>query len=284
MKKFREYFFITLGTLMVALATKFLLAPNKVAAGGVIGLAIIINSFFPFLDIGLLSLIMNGFLFIVAFIFIGSKFGGKTIYASISLSGLIWILDKVVTSNIPITNDLFLASIFGTIISGIGMGIVFNQNASTGGTDIIAKIVSKFIDVPIGKSLLMVDFIITLFSALSFGIEIGMYSLLSVLFNGFVIDIIIEGLNVCKQIMVVSPENDQIRTFITGELERGCTIFTAKGGYTGNDTYILYTVLSRREFIRLKEFIKQVDKKAFITVGDVREVLGEGFKNISGEE
>lgn len=284
MKKFREYFFITLGTLMVALATKFLLAPNKVAAGGVIGLAIIINSFFPFLDIGLLSLIMNGFLFIIAFIFIGSKFGGKTIYASVSLSGLIWALNKGITSNIPITHDLFLASIFGTIISGIGMGIVFNQNASTGGTDIIAKIVSKFINAPIGKSLLTVDFVITLFSAISFGIEIGMYSLLSVLFNGFVIDIIIEGLNICKQIMVISPENNLIRKFIIEELERGCTIFTAKGGYTGNDTYILYTVLSRREFIRLKEFIKQVDKKAFITVGDVHEVLGEGFKNIAGEE
>lgn len=270
---------------MVAVATNFLLAPNKVAAGGVIGLAIIINSFFPFLDIGFLSLIMNGILFIIAFIFIGSKFGGKTIYASVSLSGLIWILNKTVTSsNIPITHDLFLASIFGTIISGIGMGIVFNQNASTGGTDIIAKIVSRFINAPIGKSLLAVDFVITLFSALSFGIEIGMYSLLSVLFNGFVIDIIIEGLNVCKQIMVISPKNDSIRKFIINELERGCTIFTAKGGYTGNDTFILYTVLSRREFIRLKEFIKEVDKEAFITVGDVHEVLGEGFKNIAGEE
>lgn len=284
MKKFREYFFITLGVFMVALATKFLLAPNKVAAGGVIGLAIIINNFFPFLDIGLLSLMMNGFLFIIAFIFIGSKFGGKTIYASLSLSGIIWFLDRTVTSNVPITNDLFLASIFGTVISGIGMGIVFNQNASTGGTDIIAKILSKFINAPIGKSLLVVDFVITIFSALSFGIEIGLYSLLSVLFNGFVIDLIIEGLNVCKQVMVISPKNDSINKFIINELGRGCTIFTGIGGYTGNDTYILYTVLSRREFVRLKEFIIEVDKKAFITVGDVHEVLGEGFKNISGEE
>jgi uncharacterized membrane-anchored protein YitT (DUF2179 family) len=269
---------------MVALATKFLLAPNKVAAGGVIGLAIIINNFFPFLDIGLLSLIMNGFLFIIAFIFIGSKFGGKTIYASLSLSGIIWFLDRTVTSNVPITNDLFLASIFGTVVSGIGMGIVFNQNASTGGTDIIAKILSKFINAPIGKSLLVVDFVITIFSALSFGIEIGLYSLLSVLVNGFIIDLIIEGLNVCKQIMVISPKNDSINKFIINELGRGCTIFTGIGGYTGNDTYVLYTVLSRREFIRLKEFIIEVDKKAFITVGDVHEVLGEGFKDISGEE
>lgn len=164
------------------------------------------------------------------------------------------------------------------------MGIVFNQNASTGGTDILAKIGSKFIDVPIGKSLLAVDFIITLFSAISFGIEIGMYSLLSVLLNGFVIDMVIEGLNICKQIMVISEKNDVISKFIIEELERGCTILKGIGGYTGKNTYVLYTVLSRREFIKLKEYIKEIDNKAFITVGDVHEVLGEGFKDMVGEE
>ncbi|KAJ53212.1 uncharacterized membrane-anchored protein YitT (DUF2179 family) [Clostridium tetanomorphum] len=284
MKKFKEYFFITLGALMVALATKFFLAPNKIAAGGVIGIAIILNNFLPFLSIGFLSLIMNIVLFIIAFIFIGSKFGGKTIYASMSLSIMIWFLDRAVTLNAPLTYDLFLASIFGIIISGIGMGIVFNQNASTGGTDILAKIGSKFIDVPIGKSLLAVDFIITLFSAISFGIEIGMYSLLSVLLNGFVIDMVIEGLNICKQIMVISEKNDVISKFIIEELERGCTILKGIGGYTGKNTYVLYTVLSRREFIKLKEYIKEIDNKAFITVGDVHEVLGEGFKDMVGEE
>ncbi|MEW9095551.1 MAG: YitT family protein [Clostridiaceae bacterium] len=284
MKKFKEYFFITLGVFMVALSTNLLLAPNKIAAGGVIGIAIIVNNVIPFLSIGLITLIMNAILFIIAFIFIGSKFGGKTIYASLSLSGFIWLLEYVFKITEPLTNNLFLAFTFGTIIAGIGMGITFNQNASTGGTDIIAKIASKFINIPIGKSLLAVDFIITIFSALSFGIEIGMYSLLSVLFNGFVIDFMIEGLNICKQVMVVSDKCEEISKFIIDELERGCTFINGIGAYTRKETYILYTVLSRREFIRLKEYIKEIDKKAFITVGDVHEVLGEGFKDIAGEE
>ncbi|GAA0716567.1 YitT family protein [Clostridium malenominatum] len=284
MRAFKEYFFITIGVFLVALSTNLLLAPNKIAAGGVIGIAIIINNIFPFLSIGLLSLIMNGILFIIAFTFIGSKFGGKTIYASVSLSFFLWLIDHLFKSVEPITNNLFLAFTFGTIISGIGMGITFNQNASTGGTDIIAKIASKFINIPIGKSLLAVDFIITVFSAISFGIEIGMYSLLSVMFNGFVIDFMIEGLNICKQIMVISHEKDKISKFIIDELGRGCTFINGIGAYTGKETFILYTVLSRREFIRLKEYIKEVDKRAFITVSDVHEVLGEGFKDITGEE
>ncbi|MBU5485156.1 YitT family protein [Clostridium sp. MSJ-11] len=284
MKKFKEYFFITLGVFMVALSTNLLLAPNKIAAGGVIGIAIIVNNIVPFLSIGLITLIMNVILFIIAFIFIGSKFGGKTIYASLSLSGFIWLLEDVFKITEPLTNNLFLAFAFGTIIAGIGMGITFNQNASTGGTDIIAKIASKFFNIPIGKSLLAIDFIITIFSAISFGIEIGMYSLLSVLFNGFVIDFMIEGLNICKQVMVVSDKCEEISKFIIDELERGCTFINGIGAYTRKETYILYTVLSRREFIRLKEYIKEIDKKAFITVGDVHEVLGEGFKDIAGEE
>lgn len=284
MRAIREYFFITIGVFLVALATNLLLAPNKIASGGVIGIAIIINNAFPFLSISLLSLIMNGMLFIIAFTFIGSKFGGKTIYASLSLSFFLWLIDLLFKSAEPITNNLFLAFTFGTIISGIGMGITFNQNASTGGTDIIAKIASKIINIPIGKSLLAIDFIITVFSAISFGIEIGMYSLLGVVFNGFVIDFMIEGLNICKQIMVISPEKDKISKFIIEELGRGCTFINGIGAYTGKETFILYTVLSRREFIRLKEYIKEVDRKAFITVSDVHEVLGEGFKDITGEE
>lgn len=282
MKKFKEYFFITFGVLLVALGAEFFLAPNKIAAGGVFGIAMILNNYFPNLPIGLIMLVLNGILFTIAFIVIGNKFGAKTIYTTVALSGILWCLEKIVPSGTMVTNNLFLASVFGTFISGIGMGIVFYQNASTGGTDILAKILNKFVSLDIGKSLLAVDFIITLFAGLSFGVEVGMFALLCVIMNGFVIDAVIEGLNISKQMIVISRKNDIISKFITQKLDRSCTLLQGKGGYTGNDTFILYTVLNRKEFIRLKKYIKEVDPTAFITVSDVHEVLGEGFKDIIG--
>ncbi|MBE6067241.1 MAG: YitT family protein [Clostridium lundense] len=284
MKKLKEYFLITFGVFLVSLAAELFYAPNNIAAGGVIGIAIIVNHFFPFLEIGTISLMMNGVLFIVAFVVIGGKFGAKTIYASLAMSLILWIMGKIEFPPSIMTHDLFLASAFGTIISAIGMGITFNQRASTGGTDIIAKIMNKFIHIPIGKSLLCVDFIVTLSSAISFGIEVGMYSLLSVIFNGMIIDWYIEGFNVCKQVVIISSKHDNIRKFIINGLDRSCTIFKGRGGYNNADIDILYTVINRREFIRLKDYIRDIDNRAFITVGEVHEVLGEGFQDISLED
>jgi uncharacterized membrane-anchored protein YitT (DUF2179 family) len=283
MKRFREYFLITIGVILVSLSLELFLAPNNIAAGGVSGIAIIINHFVPNLQIGLLMLIMNVFLFIIAFIIIGNKFGGKTIYASLALSGIIWVMDKMDVSRYVVTKDLLLATVFGTFMSGIGMAIVFNQNASTGGTDIIAKILNKFIHLDMGKALLSVDFIVVLFTLASFGAEVGMYALLAVIINGFIIDNVIEGLNSCKQIVVVSAKIDLIAKFIMDELDRGCTILQGRGGYTDKDSSILYTVLSRKQFIKLKNYIKEVDNRSFITVSEAHEVLGEGFKDIIEE-
>jgi len=283
MKKFKEYAFITIGVLLVSLSIECFLAPNKIAAGGITGIAIIINNYSPSLSIGILMLIMNIILFIVAFIFIGSKFGAKTIYSSLSLSAIIWILEEFYPGQLIITNNLFLASVFGVFISGIGMAIVFNQNASTGGTDILAKIIHKFLHLDIGKSLLLVDFVVTIFAGATFGAEIGMYAILCVVMNGFVIDTVIEGLNVCKQVMVISLKNSEISKFIMEDLDRGCTILEGKGAFSGDSTHILYAVLSTREFIKLKNYIKEVDGNAFITVSDAHEVLGNGFKDMFGE-
>lgn len=284
MRKAKDYILITIGFILVALSLELFLVPNKIAAGGVSGIAIIINSIFPVLDVGLLMLIMNVILFIVAFIFIGNKFGGKSIYTSLGLSGTIWLMDKFQLYKLVLTKDLFLASVFGTLISGIGMAIVFNQNASTGGTDILAKILNKYFHIDIGKSLLSVDFIVSCFAGLTFGANVGMYALLCVIMNGFIIDNVIEGMNTCKEIMILSSKNKDISKFIIDELERGCTIFNGKGGYSEKDASILYTVLSRKQFILLKKFIKEVDSRAFITVSEAHEVLGEGFRDILGDE
>ena len=279
--KFRELTLITIGILLVAISVVYFFEPNNIAAGGITGLAIVINNYIPFISIGPLVLIMDVCLFIVALLVIGGKFGAKTIYSSLLLSSSMWIMQKFLPYTV--TNDLIISTIFGTLISACGMALVFNANASTGGTDIIAKILNRFFHFDIGKSLLMVDFFVTLLGALTFGIDIGLYGLLSVIINGVVIDKIIAGFNVRNEITIISKSNKEISKFILNDLERGCTFIKGMGGFTGEDTAILYTILERNEFIKLKQHISNIDKNAFITVGEVHEVMGEGFKHIDDE-
>lgn len=224
--------------------------------------------------------ILNGVLFVLAFSVIDGTFGARTVYASMGLSVLLTILDKFIPPTVAATHDLLLATLFGTVIIGIGMGIVFNRNASTGGTDIFAKMLTKFKNLDIGKALLIVDLIIAVISGFTFSAEIGMYGILSVILMGVIIDFVIEGLNACKSIIVITSKNDEVNKFIIEELNRGCTMIQGKGAYSGQNKEILYTVLDRKQFITLKTYIKEIDPKAFIIVSEAREVLGEGFKNI----
>lgn len=275
---FKDFLLITIGILLVAISVVYFFEPNNIAAGGITGLAIVINHYIPFISIGPLVLIMDVTLFVIALIVIGPKFGAKSIYCSFLLSTSMWVMQKFFP--FTITNDLMLATIFGTLIAAAGMAIVFNANASSGGTDIIAKILNKFFHFNIGKSLLIVDFLVTLLGAITFGINIGLYGLLSVIVNGVVIDKIIAGFKVKSEITIISNRNKEISQYILNDLERGCTFIKGVGGFTGKDTSLLYTVLDRSEFIKLKNHISSIDKNAFITVGEVHEVMGEGFKGI----
>jgi uncharacterized membrane-anchored protein YitT (DUF2179 family) len=279
-KDIQEYIWITIGIFLVAVGVYYFLVAENLAAGGVSGLAIVINHYFPYASVGLLMLIMNVVLFIIAFIVIGPGFGAKTIYASLGLSAIIWIFEKFFPVSGSITGDTLLSLIFGILIGGIGMGIVFNQNASTGGTDIIAKILNKFFHIDIGKAMIASDFIVTVLAAITFGATTGMYALLGVIANGVVIDSFINGLSMRKQVTIISSMGSEIKKFIIDELQRGVTIYDAKGAYTGEVKEVLITIMSRKEFIRLKIFIKEIDDKAFITVSNVHEVLGEGFKSL----
>lgn len=276
-KMVREYFLITIGIILVAISVEYFFAPNNLAAGGVTGLAIVVNNFIPALNIGAITLIVNIILFGVAFLIIGGNFGGKTIFASLGLSVIMWGIETFL-SPFAITNDLIIATIFGTLISAFGMAIVFNNNSSTGGTDILAKIINKFFHVDIGKSLLIVDFVITLAAAVAFGLDIGFYSMLSVIILGITVDRFIEGFNSSKEVFIISDKTEQISKFILENLERGCTYLSGEGAYTGKKIKVIYTVLDRSEFIKLKIFIKDTDPKAFISVRESHEIVGEGFK------
>ena len=226
-------------------------------------------------------IIINIFLFIIAFIFIGTGFGVKTIYSSFGVSFMILILEKTIKLKGSITGDLFLELIFGILISGVGMGIVFNQNASTGGTDIIAKILNKFFHIDLGKGVLLSDLSITVSAAFAFGLKLSMYAMLGVIINGFVIDAIIEGINTRKEVTIISSEYDKINEFIIAELNKGSTFYNGRGGFTNIEKNIIVVVIGRRELSRLKNYINTIDKNAFVIINNVHEVFGDGFKNLT---
>ncbi|MDF2987531.1 MAG: hypothetical protein K0R50_3041 [Eubacterium sp.] len=278
LKKVKEFLLINAGLLLVALGIFFFKIPNNFATGGVSGLAIIIGHFFKQISVGPLMLIINIVLLIVGFIFVGFNFTSKTVYSSFALSGMVWLLEKIYPMTQSLTGDTFLELIFAIILPGIGSAIVFNQNASTGGTDIIAKILNKYMHINIGKTLLMADFLITLAAGVIFGIRIGMYSVLGLFMKGFVIDVVIESMNISKQIVIISKNSEEIKNYIVNKLHRGATIHSARGAFTDDEKEVITTIVNRRQAIALRIFIKDIDKKAFISITNASEIIGKGFR------
>ncbi len=275
----KTYLIITLGVALVALGLDLFLVPNRIAAGGVSGLSTILHYLIG-VPVGATMLILNAILFVIAFRILGVGFGVKSFYATIMLSFLVDFFAKFLPAN-GLTNDLMLAVLFGDFLTGAGMALIFSMDASTGGTDIVAMILKKLIDLDVPKGLLIVDFTITLFAAVSFGLTIGMYSLLAVIVNSFTVDSVLTGVAVSTQVIIISLHGRKIAERIMKEVNRGVTFLKGQGGYTGKDLDVVLTVLrKRRELARVKSIVKEEDPRAFILVSHVHEVFGEGFKNI----
>lgn len=277
---FRQYIVMTIGICLIAISAEFFLIPNEIAAGGITGLCVVLNSFIPTVSVEVFSLIINVFLIVGGFKIIGGDFGLKTIYASLGLSGLMWVIQNTVHPG-PITGDLMLTAIIAPCLTGTGLALVFSQNASSGGTDIIAKILNKYAKIDIGKCMLIIDAIVTILGAVRFGLDKAMYAIIIIALNGTLIDKVINGFSNCKQIMILSNKSDTISKYIMKDLDRGCTVIAGKGAYSGISTDILYCVLSRKQFMALKSYIKEIDSKAFITVTETHEVFGQGFGSMS---
>lgn len=273
----KRFLMINVGLVIASFGLYFFLMPSNLATGGATGLAIVLSHLIPNLSMSLILGIINVFLFVLAFVVLGRDFGGYTLYASLGLSFVISLLERFVPMNQPITDDLFINLIFGVFIIGVGMGIVFNQNASTGGTDIIAKIINKYTHIEIGKSLLISDFAISLLAGLVFGLRLGMYALLGTVINSLIIDKMIAGFNVKINMVIISNEFNSINKYILEEIVRGTTIYQATGGYSNEDKKIINTIVSRREYIKIRNFVRLADNKAFVSISYVSEVEGEGF-------
>lgn len=278
-EKFKEYLMITIGMLFVVIAIQFFFIPNNITAGGVTGISVVICEYIKGLNVGLVMGVLNIFLFIIAFIFIGRDFGGKTIYAAMGISFINWAIEEFVTP-MAVTNDLMLSTIAGSLFLGTGLGIVFTQDASTGGTDIIAKILNKFFHIEMGRGMQIVDIIVVIFSGITFGIEKAIYAAICVILTGIVIDKVISGYYTCHQVIIFTNKTKYIKEYIINDIDRGCTIFTGEGGYTGENKNIIYCVLERAQLMKVRKFLKENEPEAFVIVNDAHDVLGKGFEKI----
>ena len=276
MQKIKEYLLTTIGVALTAIALEYFFFPCDIAAGGVSGIGLVVNKVSG-LDTSIVVLVLNILLFILAFIVLGKSFGAKSIYATVMLSVFMWIIEKILKPGI-LTENMFLASVFGSILLGMGAAIVFHQGASTGGTSIIAAIISKFTPIGIGISVLLTDSFVCLLAISVFGVDKGLFGFFSVILIGLIIDKFIDWFNTCKQVFIITSKEKEIVNHIIKNIDRGCTVLNGNGGYTGSDVKIIYTVLNSNQFIALKKHVKEIDPAAFLTVNDSTEVLGEGFK------
>jgi len=282
-EEFRSFLKISFGLLLLALGLNLFLIPNKIAAGGVSGIGTILYHLMG-VPVGVSMLVMNAVLFIVAFKVIEKTFGARSIFATIVLSVMVDGMNYLIPME-AFTDDLLIAVIFGDLLSGMGMAIVFNNRASTGGTDILAKIINKHGHLEIGKSLLLIDFIIGASAGLLLqSVDVAMYSLLAIIINTFTIDAFLVSINVKKQAFIVSRTHKTIAKRIFDELNRGVTYLNAEGAYSGEERKAMISVVGSRQIHQLLQIVREEDDRAFVAVSNVNETRGEGFKDLKSTD
>ncbi|NMB19655.1 MAG: YitT family protein [Firmicutes bacterium] len=268
---------VLVGVIITAIGVSYFLIPAKVAAGGVSGLATVVYHLTR-LPVGVTMLILNIPLFLLSWRIIGPVFGAKTLFGTIAMSVFIDIFNQFAVAP---TNDLLLASIYGGVLSGIGLGIAFRSGGSTGGTDMAAQLVARFFPTSVGQALLIVDGFVIVLAGIAFGPELAMYALIAVFITTKTVDLVQEGQSYAKACLIISDDPETIGQRIMERLERGVTMLDGRGMYTKHDREILLAIVSRMEIATLKKIVAETDKKAFVIISDVHEVLGEGFRGLS---
>lgn len=276
MKKYleivKEFEMITVATAIVAAAVFFFLVPSHVSVGSISGLAIIIGNFVP-LQISAITMILNVALLIIGFLFVGREFGGKTVYTSILLPVIIGIFEKMFPNNMSITADPFLDMICYVFVVSIGLAMLFNRNASSGGLDIVAKLMNKFLHMDFGNAMSVSGMVVALSSALVYDKKIVVLSVLGTYLNGIVLDHFIFGFNLKKRVCIVSQKEEEIRNFILHELHSGATIYEAYGAYKMEPRREIIAIVDKNEYAKLMSFIEKVDCNAFVTVYTVNKII-----------
>ena len=290
-KWFIAYSLIVIGSFILAAGFVFFINPYNIVPGGVYGIGIVVHhlskgwfSFWPTgIPIGLFGLVLNIPLTIIGIKVLGPRFGVKTVIGFVLTSVFMDLLTMVVGENDPLglADDLFMGCVFGGVLIGFGLGLIFKSKATSGGSDIVAMVIAKYTRMPLGQLMIYVDSAIVLFGLLVFqDWKIPLYSWIVIFVTGKVIDITMQGVSYDKTLFIVSKEFELIRDKIINDLNRGGTYIPGKGMFNNADKTIIFTVLNRRELAILEEYIHQIDPKAFVTVVDANEILGEGFKSL----
>ena len=290
----KYFIYVNLGVLLTAIGIYFFKTPNGFATGGVSGLSLIISKALPFATQGQYMLIINVILLIIGFIVLGKSCGILTCYCSlmISLENLLFesIFPYANTTIFPfegrLTGEPLLELVYAVLLTGVGSAILFKFKASSGGTDIIALIFKKKTDINVGTALLYTDILIALAtffnlsnSPITFDAQTGLFSLLGLFAKIFIIDDIIDSINLCKSFTIITTKPDEINRFITEDLVHSATVYKAEGAYTHEGRTVVMTVCRRSEAIRLRKAVNQIDPHAFIIITKTSEIMGRGFRD-----
>jgi len=279
-KWFFSYSFILIGSFILATGFVMFITPYKIVPGGVYGISIVLHYLFG-TPVGIMALVFDIPLTIIGIKILGPRFGFKTVLG-FSLTAvftdtltLFWGYEPLVKG------DALLSSIFGGVLLGVGIGLIFRAKATSGGSDIVAMIINKYTKIPLGLLMIYVDSCIVLIGLIVFrDWKIPLYSWIVIFITGKVVDIVLEGISYEKSLFIISDKHQEIRDKIINNLNRGGTYIDGKGMYNMADRKIIFTVVSRRELALLEEYIHEIDPKAFLTVLDAREILGEGFGSL----
>lgn len=268
----KEFIVITFATFIVSAAVFFFLIPSQVSVGSISGLAMILGNIIP-LHISIITFILNGLLLIIGFLLIGKEFGAKTVYTSLLLPLFLRIFEIWFPDFSSINGDPFLDMVCYIFVVSIGLAILFRENASSGGLDIVAKLLNKYFRMDMGKAMALPGMCVALSSILFYDKKLVVLSLLGTYLNGLVLDHFIFGLNLKKRVCIISEKEAEIRSFILNRLHSGATIYEGRGAYDGQPKTEIITIVDKNEYALLMSYLLKTDPSAFVTVYTVSEVI-----------
>jgi uncharacterized membrane-anchored protein YitT (DUF2179 family) len=274
----KEYALLTLGSLLIAAGVYFFKFPNHFSTGGVSGISIILNHYYPVISQATYMFVINQLLLVVGFSIFGRGFGLRTAYCSLVMSGAAWIFEAVLPMKAPMTSQPLMELIFAVTLPAIGSAILFNLQSSSGGTDIVAMILRKYTSLNIGVSLLCGDFLITVMACVTFGMETGLFSILGLMIKSVVVDMVLENIKIHKCFQIITSKPEDITRFVVEDLHRGATELMGIGAYTHENKTVILTVVNRAQAIKLRHYAKEVDPACFILITNTGEIIGKGFR------
>ena len=271
-----EYGTITVSILILVIGIYFFKFPNNFAFGGVTGFSTIFSRLAPS-SAGDFTFLVNGILLVIGFFFLGRAFGLKTVYASMLMSFLLSVMERIYPLSRPLTDEPLLELVFAVFLPAVGSAVLFNIGASSGGTDIVAMILKKHTSFNIGTMLFLVDAASVIMSFFVFGAATGLYSTLGLMAKSLLIDGVVENINQCKCFNIVCDDPDPICNFIINKLGRSATVYEAKGAFTHHKKTVVMTTLSRGQAVRLRNYVRTVEPDAFMMITNSSEIIGKGF-------